>query len=57
MVKVFRIMSKNATPEHWATNDLEMDDLGWLKLTEVSWKIEGDNRGQKQVTNVEGLVP
>ena len=50
-------MSKNATPEHWATNDLEMDDLGWLKLTEVSWKIEGDNRGQKQVTNVEGLVP
>ena len=54
MVKVFRIISKNGTPEHWATNDLEMYDLGRLKLTEVSWKIEGDHRGQKQVTNVKG---
>lgn len=54
MVKVFRIISKDGTAEHWATNDLEMDDLGRLRLAEASWKIEEYHRGLKQVTNVEG---
>ena len=45
MVKVFRIISKDGTAEHWATNDLEMDELG-------RWKIEEYHRGLKQVTNV-----
>ena len=54
MVKVFRIISKDGTAEHWATNDLEMDELGRLKLAEASWKIEEYHRGLKQVTNVEG---
>ena len=40
MVKVFRFMSKDGTPEHWATNELEMDELRRLKLAEASWKIE-----------------
>ena len=52
MVKVFRIISKDGTAEHWATNDLEMDELGRLKLAEASWKIEEYHRGLKQVTNV-----
>jgi putative transposase len=52
--KVFRIISKHGTAEHWATNELEMDELGRLKLAEASWKIEECYRGLKQVTNVEG---
>ena len=54
MVKVFRIISKDGTGEHWATNDLEMDKLGRLKLAEASWKIEEHHRALKRVTNVEG---
>jgi len=54
MVKVFRVISKGGTAEHWATNDLEMDELGRLRLAEASWKIEEYHRGLKQVTNVEG---
>ena len=54
MVKVFRVISKGGTAEHWATNDLEMDELGRLRLAEASWKIEEYHRGLKLVTNVEG---
>ena len=54
MVKLFRIISKAGTAEHWAINDLEMDELGRLTLAETSWKIEEYYRGLKQVTNVEG---
>ncbi len=54
MVKVFRIISKDGTAEHWATNDLEMDELKRVELAEASWKIEEYHRGIKQVTNVEG---
>ena len=50
----FRIISKDGMAEHWATNDLEVDELGRLKLAEASWKIEEYHRGLKQVTNVEG---
>jgi len=52
VVKMFRIISKDKTAEHWATNDLEMDELGRFKLAETSWKIEEYRRGLKQVTNV-----
>ncbi len=55
MVKVFRIISKDGTAEYWATNDLEMDELGRLKLAEASWKIGEYHRGLKQVTKVEGF--
>jgi len=54
MVKVFRIISNDGMAEHWATNDLEMDKLGRLKLAEASWKIEEYHRDLKQGTNVEG---
>ena len=51
---MFRIISKHGTAEHWATNELEMDELGRLKLAEASWKMEECHPGLKQVTNVEG---
>ena len=53
MLKVFRIISKDGTAEHWATNYLEMNELARLKLSEASWKIEEYHLGLKQVTNVE----
>ena len=53
MMNVFRIISKDGMAEYWATNDLEMDELGRLNLTEASWKIEEYHRGLKQVTNVQ----
>ena len=53
MVKVFRIISKDGTADHWATDDLEMDELGRLRLAKASWKIEEYHRCLKQVTNVE----
>ena len=54
MVKVFQIISKDGTLEPWATNNLEMDERGRLRLAEASWKIEEYHRGLKQVTNVGG---
>ena len=53
LVKVFRIGAKDGTADHWATDDLTMDDLGRLRLAEASWKIEEYHRGLKQTTNVE----
>ena len=53
MVKVFRIAATDGTAEHWATDDLAMDDLGRLRLAQASWRIEEYHRGLKQVTNVE----
>ena len=44
MLEVFRIISKDGMAEQWATNDLEMDDPGRLKVAEVSWKIEKYHR-------------
>jgi hypothetical protein len=53
-IKVFRIMAKDGTTEHWATSNLEMDDGERLRLADASWRIEEYHRGLKQVTNVEG---
>ena len=52
-VKVFRIAAQDGTAEHWATDDLAMDDLERLRLAEATWRIEEYHRGLKQVTNVE----
>ena len=51
-VKVFRIESEDGTTDHWATNNLEMDELGRLRFSDACWKIEEYNRCLKQVTNV-----
>jgi len=52
-VKIFRIVAKNGDAEHWATNDLEMDELRRLQLCDFSWTIEEYHRGLKQFCGVE----
>jgi len=52
-IKVFRIVAKDGSTEHWATNHLLMDEMERLRLAEASWRIEEYHRGLKQVTNVE----
>ena len=52
-IKVFRIVAKDGTTEHWATSDLQMGELERVRLADASWRIEEYHRGLKQVTNVE----
>lgn len=52
-IKVFRTIAKNGDGEHWATNDLKMNELGRLSLAEKSWGIEHYHRGLKQFCGVE----
>ncbi len=52
-IKVFRIEAKDGTTAHWATSNLDMDELERLRLADASWRIEEYHRGLKQVTNVE----
>lgn len=52
-VKVFRIVAKDGTTEHWATSQLAMDELERLRLADASWRIEEYHRGLKQTTLVE----
>lgn len=53
LIKVFRIEAKDGTTEHWATSNLQMNELERLCLADASWRIEEYHRGLKQVTNVE----
>jgi len=53
LIRVFRIVAKDGTTEHWATSDLPMDEGERLRLADASWRIEEYHRGLKQVTNVE----
>ncbi len=53
LVKVFLIEAQDGNKGYWATNQLEMTDLGRLQGAEVSWKIEEYHRGLKQFTHVE----
>jgi hypothetical protein len=53
LVKVFRIGAEDGTADHWATDDLTMDDLNRLRLADASRRIEEYHRGIKQTTNVE----
>jgi putative transposase len=53
-IKVFRIVAKDGTTDHWATSNLQMDEGERLRLADASWRIEEYHRGLKQVTNVEG---
>jgi putative transposase len=47
-IKVFRVVAKDGDTEHWATNDLSMDELTRLKYADFSWRIEEYHRGLKQ---------
>ena len=45
LVKVFRIVAKDGTTAHWATSNLELDELDRLRLADASWRIEEYHRG------------
>lgn len=52
-IKVFRITDKNGSTEHWATDNIEMDDFRRIQLSDFSWRIEEYHRGLKQFCGVE----
>jgi len=52
-IKVFRTVSSNGEVQHWATNDLTMDDMERIKLADCSWRIEEYHRGIKQCCGIE----
>ena len=52
-ILVFRLAAPDGDVEHWATGDLEMDELTRLKWAEWSWSIEACHRGIKQFCGVE----
>jgi len=53
LVKVFRIVGRDGEIEHWATNDLAMEELARLAFAEQSWAVEEYHRGIKQFCGVE----
>jgi putative transposase len=53
LIRVFRIVSRDGDTEHWATDDLAMDELKRLALAERTWGIENYHRGLKQCCGVE----
>lgn len=53
LIRVFRVVSRDGDTEHWATDDLTMDDLTRLTYAERSWAIENYHRGLKQCCGVE----
>ena len=53
-VRVFRIVAKDGTMTHWATNELGLEPMDRLKFAELSWSIEEYHRGLKQFTGVSG---
>jgi putative transposase len=53
LVRAFRIVATNGDTEHWITNDLGMDELTRLGLTERAWGIEEYHRGLKQHCEVD----
>jgi hypothetical protein len=48
LIRVFRIVSRDGDTEHWATDDLAMDELTRLGMAERTWAIENYHRGLKQ---------
>jgi len=52
-IRVFGIAAKNGDTEYWATNNLGMDELRRLQLSDFSWTIEEYHRGLKQFCGVE----
>ncbi len=52
-IKVFKLVSKEKGIEYWATNNLKMNELDRLSLSEKGWLIEDYHRGIKQFCGVE----
>ena len=53
MIKVFRTVRTDDDAEYRATNDLKMNDLKRLNLSEISWMIETYHRGIRQFCGAE----
>ena len=47
MIRVFRTVSKKGDVEHWATNDLGMNEKRREELSIQGWGIEEYHRGIK----------
>ena len=52
-VKIFGIVAKNGNTGYWATNNLTMDELERIRLSDFSWTIEEYHRGLKQFCGIE----
>lgn len=53
LIRVFRVVATNGDTDHWASNDLGLDELTRLKYADFSWRIEEYHRGLKQHTGVQ----
>lgn len=53
LVRVFKIVAPDGDIEYWATNDLAMDELARLRLSEDAAMIETYHRGLKQFCGLE----
>jgi hypothetical protein len=53
LIRVFKIVITEDEIEYWATNDLEMSELGRVKWAGFAWRIENYHRGIKQFCGVE----
>jgi putative transposase len=45
LIRVFKIACPDGDTEHWATDDVAMDELTRLGLAERTWAIENYHRG------------
>ena len=52
-IRVFGIVGRKGDTEYWATNNLDTDELGRLRLSDFSWTIEEYHRGLKQFCGAE----
>ena len=53
LIRIFRIVFRDGDTEHWATDDLAMDELTRLAFVKRTWAIENDHRGLKPRCGVE----
>lgn len=53
LIRVFRCVARDGEMEHWATNDVAMEELERLKYAEFSWGIKVCHRELKQECGVE----
>lgn len=53
LIRVFRIVTPHGEVEHWATNDLGMDEMVRLKYAQMRWSIEVYHRTLKGACHAE----
>lgn len=52
-VRIFGMVDKKGNTGYWATNNLSMDELERIRLSDFSWTIEEYHRGLKQFCGIE----